>query len=480
MMTTRAISVLCVGLLIARHPYAYLQQPQPAGAPQGDSQKLLSPGQLESLVAPIALYPDPILSQVLVASTYPLEIVEAGRWLSQNSKLKDKALADAVAKQPWDASVQALVVLPDVLTRLDQNVGWTSDLGNAFLAQQNDVMDAIQRMRQRASAAGALQSTPQQTVTTTMSNNQPYIVIEPASPQVVYVPQYNPVAVWGPPPAYYPFPPIYYPPVSTGAVVAASAISFGVGMAVGAIWSGGGGWGGWGWNPGWGRGGNTVIVNNNFINNNRFNRVNVANGNRWVHNPVHRGAVPYTNRNVANRFQGGAAGAVRNPATRPTVGQTQQRLNQNGMANRGGMTGAGNANRLAPGAGGRGAIGQPGQNRPGGGGAGTPGQGNANRLAPGNAGRGAIGQPGQARPAQSRPAQPGMGNMPSRGGANRMGMPGGNPMGNRGMQGGGYRGGSGGMSRGGGMNRGGGGMSRGGGGFGGGGHRGGGGGGRRR
>src|SRR6516164_8238949 len=98
MMTTRAISVLCVGLLIARHPYAFLQQPQPAGASKGD-QKLLSSGQLESLVAPIALYPDPIVSQVLVASTYPLEIVEAGRWLSQNSNLKDKALADAVAKQ---------------------------------------------------------------------------------------------------------------------------------------------------------------------------------------------------------------------------------------------------------------------------------------------------------------------------------------------------------------------------------------------
>jgi hypothetical protein len=465
MMTTRAISILCVGLLIARHPYAFLQQPPPAGASQGDSQKMLSPGQLESLVAPIALYPDPILSQVLVASTYPLEIVEAGRWLSQNSNLKDKALADAVAKQPWDASVQALVVLPDVLTRLDQNVGWTSDLGNAFLAQQNDVMDAIQRMRQRASAAGALQSTPQQTVTTTTANNQPVIVIEPASPQVVYIPQYNPVAVWGPPPPYYPFPPIYYPPVSGGAIVAASAISFGAGLAVGAIW--GGGWGGWGWNAGWGRGGNAVVINNNFINNNRFNRVNVANGNRWVHNPAHRGGVPYNNRNVANRFQG--AGAGRGAVARPTVGQTQQRLNQNGMANRSGMPGTGNANRLGPGNAGRGAIGQPG-NRPGGRGAGTPGQGNANRLGPGNAGRGAIGQPGQARP-----AQPGIANMPSRGGANRMGTPG-NQI-NRGMPGGGNRGGFGGMNRGG---FGGGGGHRGGGGFGGGGGRRGGGGGRRR
>ncbi|HEY2104606.1 MAG TPA: DUF3300 domain-containing protein, partial [Candidatus Binataceae bacterium] len=455
MMTTRALSILCVGLLIARHPYAFLQQPQPAGTPPGNSQKVLSPGQLESLVAPIALYPDPILSQVLVASTYPLEVVEAGRWLKENPNLKDKALTDAVAQKPWDASVQALVVLPDVLTRLDQNVGWTSDLGNAFLAQQNDVMDAIQRMRQKASAAGALQSTPQQTVTTTTANNQPVIVIEPANPQVVYIPQYNPEAVWGPPPPYYPFPPIYYPPYSPGAVIAASAISFGAGLAVGAIW--GGGWGGWGWNAGWGRGGNAVVINNNFINSNRFNRVNVANGNRWVHNPAHRGGVPYNNRGVANRFQGAGAGR---PVARPTVGQTQQRLNQGGMANRGGMSGTGNANRLGPGNGGRGAIGQPGQNRPGGRGAGMPGQGNANRLGPGNAGRGGIGQPGQARPAQPRPAQPGIGNMPSRGGANRMGNPG---MGNR-MQGGGNRGGFGGMSRGGGGARMGGGMRGGGGG----------------
>src|SRR5262249_33650930 len=139
----------------------------------------------------------------------------------------------------------------------------------------------------------------------------------------------------------------------------------------------------------------------------RFNRVNVANGNRWVHNPTHRGGVPYNNRNVANRFQG-AGGAGRNPATRPTVGQTQQRLGQSGMANRGGMPGTGGANRLGPGNAGRGGRG-----------GGMPGQGNANRLGPGNAGRGGMGQPGQARPAQ-RPAQPGMGNMPSRGGANRM------------------------------------------------------------
>src|SRR5215467_13170210 len=179
-MTTRAIAVFCAAMLISQRPYIYAQQTQPAGNPASAPQKLLTPGQLDSLVAPIALYPDPMLSQMLVASTYPLEIVEAGRWLNQHSNLKGKDLADAAAKQPWDASVQALVVLPDVLKRLDQNVNWTADLGNAFLAQQQGVMDAIQRMRRKASDAGALQSTKEQTVSTTSENNQSYIEIEPA------------------------------------------------------------------------------------------------------------------------------------------------------------------------------------------------------------------------------------------------------------------------------------------------------------
>lgn len=388
MKITRGIAVLCVALLVARNPYILAQQPQAAGGSQGDSQKALTPAQLESLIAPIALYPDPILSQVLVASTYPIEIVEAGRWVRQHSNLKNKELVDAAAKQPWDASVQALVVLPDVLKRLDQDVGWTSDLGNAFLAQQQDVMDAVQRLRQKASAAGALQSTKEQTVSTVTENNQPYIEIQPASTQVVYVPQYNPEAVWGPPPEYYPYPAIYYPPVpSTGEIVAASAISFGVGMAVGAIWGGGGGWGGWGWGCGWGRG-NNVVINNNFISSNHFNRVNVANGNNWVHNPAHRGGVPYNNRNVANRYQG----AGRNPTTRPTVAQTQQRLNQTNIGQRG-ATGAGQQGQAK--------LGQRG-------GAGMPNQGGASRIGQGNSGRGAIaaGQQGQAKLGQQGGGMP--------------------------------------------------------------------------
>src|SRR6516162_5990624 len=139
MITTRAVAVFCAALLAAQNPYTFAQQPQPAAGAPDQSQKTLSQGQLESLVAPIALYPDPILSQVLVASTYPLEIVEAGRWLKQHSNLKGQALTDAVKQQSWDASVQALVLMPDVLNRMDQNVSWTSDLGNAFLAQQDAV-----------------------------------------------------------------------------------------------------------------------------------------------------------------------------------------------------------------------------------------------------------------------------------------------------------------------------------------------------
>jgi uncharacterized membrane protein YgcG len=323
------LAIICVELLIVQpyvsaQPQQPLNQQMPANPQQSPPQQTLTPGQLDSLVAPIALYPDPILSQVLVASTYPLEIVEAARWFSQNSSLQGKALVNAAAKQTWDASVQALVVLPDVLKRLNQDITWTSDLGNAFLAQQPGVMEAVQRMRQKAESKGALQSNKEQQVTTTTEGGNPYIEIQPASPEVVYIPQYDPTAVWGPP-VDYPYPPIYYPP-STGAVIAAGAISFGLGVAVGAIW--GGGWGGWGWGCGWGR--NNVVINNNFISSNHFNRANVANGNNWVHNPAHRGGVPYNNRNVANRFNA----AQGNLKARPTAAQTQQRLNQSNLGAR--------------------------------------------------------------------------------------------------------------------------------------------------
>src|SRR6516164_2629780 len=254
---TQGMAIFCSALLAAQ-PYVYGQQPQPApsGAPaQGAG--LLNPQQLDSLVAPIALFPDPILSQVLVASTYPLEIVEAERWVTQNPGLRGQQLTAAAAKQPWDASVQALVAMPDLLKKLSQDVGWTSDLGNAFLAQQQDVMSSIQRMREKAYASGALKSTPQQTVATTTEAGQNFVTIQPADPNYLYLPVYDPTAVWGAP--VYPYP--YYP-YGTGAAVAAGVVGFAAGIAIGSLWYGGwGGWGGWGWGAGW-RGGN-VIINNN-------------------------------------------------------------------------------------------------------------------------------------------------------------------------------------------------------------------------
>src|SRR5881398_3205769 len=215
--------------------------------------------QLDSLVAPIALYPDPLLAQTLAASTYPLEIIQLQQWLLKNPGLKDKALADAVAKQSWDPSIQAMAGLPDVVKRLADDIQWTTDLGNAFLAQQNDVMDAVQRMRKKAQDSGNLKSTEQQKVETKVIESKSVIVVEQADPQVVYVPSYDPVVVYGAAP--YPYPPIYYPPA--GYYAAGMAISFGVGMAMGAAWGGG-----WGYNSNWGGGNNNININknNNFVN----------------------------------------------------------------------------------------------------------------------------------------------------------------------------------------------------------------------
>src|ERR1700758_5646656 len=143
--------------------------------------------------------------------------------MGKNKDLKDKALADAVKKQDWDASIQALAAFPDVVKLLAENVKWTTDLGNAFLAQQNDVMDAVQRMRKKAKDSGNLKTTEQQKVETQVIENKSTIVIQQANPQVVYVPTYNPIVVYGPP--VYAYPPIYYPP--PGYYAAGAAISFG-------------------------------------------------------------------------------------------------------------------------------------------------------------------------------------------------------------------------------------------------------------
>src|SRR3974390_2410199 len=264
-MMRNCIALLCAALLVPGE-LPLLAQSQPAPGPTQSQGTKVPPDQLDSLVAPIALYPDPLLAQVLAASTYPLEIIQLEQWLEKNKNLKDKALADAVAKETWDPSVQALAGLPDVVKRLANDIQWTTDLGNAFLAQQGDVMDAVQRMRKKAQDKGTLKTTEQQKVETKVIENKSVIVIEQANPQVVYLPSYDPVVVYGP--AYYPYPPLYYP--GWGYYAAGAAISFGVGMMMGAFWSGG-----WGWGCGWG--GNNVYINNN----NNFNRnTNINRGNR--------------------------------------------------------------------------------------------------------------------------------------------------------------------------------------------------------
>jgi hypothetical protein len=310
-------AILCVAVLVPGNTLAV--EIQQSAAPTAQAAAKLPPDQLDSLVAPIALYPDPLLSQTLVASTYPLEVIQLKQWLDQHKDLKDKALVDAVQKQDWDPSIQAMAALPEVVKQLADNIKWTADLGNAFLAQQNDVMDAVQRMRKKANDAGNLKSSEQQKVETKVVESKQVIVIEQANPQVIYVPSYNPTVVYGPP--VYPYPPIYYPPV--GYYAAGMAISFGIGVAMGAAWGGG-----WGYGCGWG-GGNNVYINhnNNFVNNsnrqNFNNRQNINNANRgnrastqpagggrsnWQHNPQHRGGAPYSDRATADRFGGTTRG----------------------------------------------------------------------------------------------------------------------------------------------------------------------------
>jgi hypothetical protein len=357
---TLIVAVVLILCAAAPSPFVTAQQPAPADA------ATIPPDQLDSLVAPIALYPDPLLAQVLAASTYPIEIVELQQWLSKNSGLKDEALTKAVEQQPWDASVQALAGMPDVVKRLSDDIQWTTNLGNAFLAQQSDVMAAVQRMRSKAKSKGALESTPQQVVQTKTVENQQVIVIEQANPQVVYVPSYNPTVVYGPP--VYPYPPVYYPPPPPpGSLL----ISFGVGMAMGAMMSGG-----WGYNCGWGHS-NTVVINNNntYVRNQNVRTGNVGGaGNNWQHNGAHRGGTPYPNASTANRYGGTTRGA--STANRQANAQQQIARQGGGAGDRSGAAGAGGG-RQSPGVSDRSAAG---------GGGGRQGASASDRSAPAGGG----------------------------------------------------------------------------------------------
>jgi uncharacterized membrane protein YgcG len=208
--------------------------PQAAQAPQHTPQ---TPEQLQQLVAPIALYPDSLVAQILAASTFPEQVVEADRWVQAHPDLKGDALAQAVDQQPWDPSVKALTAFPSVIGNMDKNLSWTSSLGDAYYNQEQDVMDAIQAMRQKAEQAGNLKSTPQQTVTTQGST----VIIQPANPEIVYVPAYNPWLVYGGPigpwPGWYPYPGIWW---------GGPYLSFGLGFGIGFFGGYGWGWHRWG------------------------------------------------------------------------------------------------------------------------------------------------------------------------------------------------------------------------------------------
>jgi hypothetical protein len=299
---TKAFALLCAALLAPANPLLFAD-PEPDADPTSTTTTPAAPAQsaeqLDSLVAPIALYPDPLISQILVAATYPLEIVQAYQWLQQNSALKGEDLTTAAQKQPWDPSIQALVVFPDVMKRLNQDITWTTNLGNAFLAQQADVMDSIQRMRIKAQAAGKLSSTDQQKVVTSNDSGKTVVEIQPTNPQVIYVPYYDPAYVWGPD-VYYPYPPLYYP---------AGAFFFGAGIFLGAAFVGCCGYGGWGWHPGWGR--HTVIINQGFVRRYNFTTVHVrtVGGEAvWRHDAGHRLGVAYPNRGLATHYQAERSG----------------------------------------------------------------------------------------------------------------------------------------------------------------------------
>jgi len=258
------------------------QAPQPA--PMSPA-SLFSPRQLDQMLAPIALYPDSLIAQILMAATYPLEVVEADRWLQvpANAALKGDQLAAALQHQPWDPSVKSLLPFPQILRMMDNNLEWTEKLGDAFLAQQADIMDSVQRLRQRAEAAGALASTPQQVV----SIQDGIIAVEPANAEVIYVPVYNPTLVYGvwPWPEY---PPFYFWPWP------GFVMGFGIGFpVVYPLW----GWYHWEWHH-----------HRLHIDVHRFNEINVyrppVRSDIWQHDALHRDGVPYRDPVTRARFQG--------------------------------------------------------------------------------------------------------------------------------------------------------------------------------
>jgi len=357
---------------LAMVPPGWVQAQMSAAAPvAGQSAAApIAQEKLDSLLAPIALYPDQLLAQILMASTYPLDVVEAARFVRANKELKGDALDNAVAQKKWDPSVQSLTGFPQILEMMDNKLEWTQGIGDAFLADKQRVMQTVQSLRQKAEAAGNLKSNEQQKVV----KEQSVIIIEPAKPEVVYVPTYNPTVVygtwWAPtyPPYYYPPPAYYYP--TGGAVVAAGLIGFGLGVAAANNH--------WGWsNCDWHGGDVNVNVNKNntFVNNNAEFKNKAQSGN-WQHNASQRKGVAYGDAKTREQFSRSDPGAA--SSRRDARGQ------QAGTSDRG-QGGAGDR--------GQGGFGDRGQ-----GGAGDRGQGGmGNRGGAGDRGQGGgMGDRGQA------------------------------------------------------------------------------------
>jgi hypothetical protein len=267
----------------------------------------LKPEELDQLVAPIALYPDPLLAQVLMASTYPLDIVQAERWLQTHKNLKGDQLKTAVSKEDWDDSIKSLLATPDVLAMMNEKIDWTEKLGDAVVAQQPDVMDAIQRLRSKAEANNKLTSTKEQTVTVSQAGGKQVIAIEPTNPDTLYVPYYDPGVVYGA--WHYPdYPPYYWPPPPyIGYGLLAAGLAFGAGYALGNWWSGGY----WGGNINWSGGGNNINITPPG---NRPAHPIAGGGNKWQPRVDHR----QTAGNRGQRdFRGSRGQQVLNPGAKP-------------------------------------------------------------------------------------------------------------------------------------------------------------------
>jgi uncharacterized membrane protein YgcG len=326
--TVRGAICVALSVLMAAAPAVFSDPPTatPADAYSEPAKPPLTQAELDQLLAPIALYPDSLLSQVLMASTYPLEIVQADRWAQQNKSSPETAQMDELEDKPWDPSVKSLVNVPQVLEMMSNKLDWTIKLGDAFLEQQTDVMDTVQSLRSKARAAGNLESNANQKVAVEPATaTQPQIIVVQApNPEIIYVPVYNPTIVYGAwwYPAYPPY--YYYPP----AYPPGRVIWWGSGFVVGFAW--GYAWGGCNWRY---RSVNVYVSRNIYVTNtrinytkyqNNYNRSSINTNDRkgaWRHDPSHRDGVPYRDRSTAQKF-GAAEPAQRERAREQYRGRT--------------------------------------------------------------------------------------------------------------------------------------------------------------